>query len=88
MCNCCGGDAPDNCCPLCNLIRMAYGGESLSWPTCDMTNRRFCCSWMEGNWRGVGFLTRTCPSCGAGIVWPGFCAEIMCALKKLSKKQY
>lgn len=30
MCNMCGGDAPDNCCPLCNLIRMAYGGESLS----------------------------------------------------------
>jgi len=30
MCNSCGGDAPDNCCPLCNLVRMAHGGESLS----------------------------------------------------------
>ena len=29
MCNSCGGDAPDNCCPLCNIIRMAYGGEPL-----------------------------------------------------------
>jgi len=39
---------------------------------CDMAERRFCCSWMEGNWRGVGFLTPNCPGCGAGIVWPVF----------------